>query len=157
MSFYDRVYEAVMTVPKGKVATYGQIAVMCGSPHASRAVGYALHRNPRPGVIPCHRIVNREGRLAPAFAFGGQEVQAELLMKEGVEVRDDFTVSNATAIAADSATYARVPLHPCPCRVVSDELDVSYAVVTRPLSMFLSHRQWSRYGADRGTKRDLPL
>ena len=99
MSFYDRVYEAVMTVPKGKVATYGQIAGMCGSPHASRAVGYALHCNPRPGIIPCHRIVNREGRLAPAFAFGGQEVQAELLMKEGVElmkegveVRDDFTV-----------------------------------------------------------------
>ena len=71
MSFYDKVYEAVMTVPKGRVATYGQIAVMCGSPHASRAVGYALHCNPRPGVIPCHRIVNREGRLAPAFAFGG--------------------------------------------------------------------------------------
>ena len=61
MSFYDKVYEAVMTVPKGRVATYGQIAVMCGSPHASRAVGYALHCNPRPGVIPCHRIVNREG------------------------------------------------------------------------------------------------
>ena len=101
MSFYDKVYEAVMTVPKGRVATYGQIAVMCGygqiavmcgSPHASRAVGYALHCNPRPGVIPCHRIVNREGRLAPAFAFGGMEVQAELLRKEGVEVRDDFTV-----------------------------------------------------------------
>ena len=92
MSFYDKVYEEVMTVPKGRVATYGQIAVMCGSPHASRAVGYALHCNPRPGVIPCHRIVNREGRLALAFAFGGMEVQAELLRKEGVEVRDDFTV-----------------------------------------------------------------
>ena len=78
MSFYDKVYEAVMTVPKGRVATYGH--------------GYALHCNPRPGVIPCHRIVNREGRLAPAFAFGGMEVQAELLRKEGVEVRDDFTV-----------------------------------------------------------------
>ena len=71
MSFYDKVYEAVCRVPAGKVATYGQIAAMCGSPRASRAVGYALHMNPRPGVIPCHRIVNREGRLAPAFAFGG--------------------------------------------------------------------------------------
>lgn len=95
MSFYDQVYEAVMTIPRGKVATYGQIALMCGSPHASRAVGYALHCNPRPGVIPCHRVVNREGKLAPAFAFGGREVQAELLKKEGVEVREDFTVDLA--------------------------------------------------------------
>ena len=95
MSFYDQVYEAVMTIPRGKVATYGQIALMCGSPHASRAVGYALHCNPRPGVIPCHRVVNRKGKLAPAFAVGGKEVQAELLKKEGVEVREDFTVDLA--------------------------------------------------------------
>ena len=95
MSFYDKVYEQVMRVPKGKVATYGQIAAMCGSPHASRAVGYALHCNPRPGVIPCHRIVNRFGALAPSFAFGGREVQAKLLEDEGVKVRKDFTVELA--------------------------------------------------------------
>ena len=56
MSFYDIVYEQVKRIPKGKVATYGQIALMCGSPRASRAVGYALHFNPYPGVIPCHRV-----------------------------------------------------------------------------------------------------
>ena len=95
MSFYDKVYEQVMRVPKGKVATYGQIAAMCGSPHASRAVGYALHCNLRPGVIPCHRIVNRFGALAPSFAFGGREVQAKLLEDEGVKVRKDFTVDLA--------------------------------------------------------------
>lgn len=88
MSFYDKVYEQVCKVPKGKVATYGQIACMCGSPRASRAVGYALHFNPRPGVIPCHRIVNRYGCLAPAFAFGGLGAQAALLRAEGVEVID---------------------------------------------------------------------
>ena len=49
-------------------------------------VGYALHVNPRPGIIPCHRVVNRWGRLAPGFAFGGADVQKELLEKEGVLV-----------------------------------------------------------------------
>lgn len=86
MNFFDRVYEAVEKIPHGKVASYGQIAAMCSSPRSSRAVGYALHVNPRPGVIPCHRVVNREGRLAPAFAFGGAEVQKMLLEKEGIEV-----------------------------------------------------------------------
>ena len=86
MSFYDKVYEIVKKIPKGKVATYGQIACLCHSPRASRAVGYALHANPTPGIIPCHRVVNREGRLAPEFAFGGIEIQKELLLEENVEV-----------------------------------------------------------------------
>lgn len=92
MSFFENVYEAVQLIPRGKVATYGQIARMIGAPRSSRAVGYALHVNPRPGVIPCHRVVNREGRLAPAFAFGGPEIQAQLLESEGVEVGEDFIV-----------------------------------------------------------------
>lgn len=92
MSFYDEVYFIVIKIPKGKVATYGQIAKLLDRPHASRAVGYALHCNPSPGVIPCHRVVNRFGALAPAFAFGGEEVQAELLRAEGVEVGSDFVV-----------------------------------------------------------------
>ena len=62
------------------------IAAAIGRPRASRQVGNALHRNPQPVVIPCHRVVSREGRLAPAFAFGGEQVQAELLRGEGVEV-----------------------------------------------------------------------
>ena len=92
MSFFENVYEAVQLIPRGKVATYGQIARIIGAPRSSRAVGYALHANPRPGVIPCHRVVNREGRLAPAFAFGGPEIQAQLLESEGVEVGEDFIV-----------------------------------------------------------------
>lgn len=92
MSFFENVYEAVQLIPRGKVATYGQIARMIGAPRSSRAVGYALHANPRPGVIPCHRVVNREGRLAPAFAFGGPEIQARLLESEGVRVSADFVV-----------------------------------------------------------------
>lgn len=92
MSFYDRVYDVVKKIPEGKVATYGQIAAALGSPKASRAVGYALHFNPSPGIIPCHRVVNRCGRLAPAFAFGGIDVQKSLLGAEGVEVDGDYTV-----------------------------------------------------------------
>ena len=92
MSFFENVYEAVQLIPRGKVGTYGQIARIIGAPRSSRAVGYALHANPRPGVIPCHRVVNREGRLAPAFAFGGPEIQAQLLESEGVEVGEDFVV-----------------------------------------------------------------
>ena len=84
-NFFSRVYAAVQKIPCGKVASYGQIARLCGSPRSSRAVGYALHVNPLPGIIPCHRVVNREGRLAPAFAFGGAEVQKELLEREGIE------------------------------------------------------------------------
>lgn len=90
MNFFDRVYAYVRTVPCGKVVTYGQVAAAIGSPRCARQVGWALHVNPEPGVIPCHRVVNREGRLAPAFAFGGEEVQARLLEEEGVTVTDGY-------------------------------------------------------------------
>ena len=89
MSFYDVVYEQVKKIPKGKVATYGQIAFLCGSPRASRAVGYALHFNPDPEHIPCFRVVNRFGKCAPAFAFGGADAQASLLRADGIEVDND--------------------------------------------------------------------
>ncbi len=89
-NFYQKVYGFLTAVPKGKVVTYGLIAAAIGHPRAARQVGNALHHNPKPGIIPCHRVVNREGRLAPAFAFGGEERQAELLRNEGVEVIDGF-------------------------------------------------------------------
>lgn len=91
-SYYLRVYEIVKQIPKGKVATYGQIAKLTGSPRASRAVGYALHYNPKPYEIPCHRVVNRFGRLAVCFRFGGENAQKMLLGKEGVEVNDEYVV-----------------------------------------------------------------
>ena len=92
MNFHEAVYAAVQKIPRGRVASYGQIALLCQNPRASRAVGWALHRNPMPGVIPCHRVVNREGRLAPAFAFGGVGEQRRLLEAEGVKVGDDDRV-----------------------------------------------------------------
>ena len=92
MTTFERIYEQVRRIPRGKVATYGQIAILAGNPRWARVVGYALHSNPDPEGIPCYRVVNRLGGLAPAFAFGGLEVQAELLRADGVEVREDNTV-----------------------------------------------------------------
>ena len=85
---FDLIYSVVKQIPIGKVATYGQIAALAGNPRWSRVVGYALHVNPEPGIIPCHRVVDRNGRLSPAFAFGGENMQEALLKKEGVEVSD---------------------------------------------------------------------
>ena len=90
-SFSERVYAAVRRIPYGKVATYGQIAMLAGSPNAQRAVGNALHHNPDPEHTPCFRVVNAEGKLTGAFAFGGIHVQEEKLKAEGVEVVN-FTV-----------------------------------------------------------------
>lgn len=86
--FQTDVYEAVKTVPHGKVATYAQIALMSGHRGAARAVGNALHVNPYFGSVPCHRVVNASGRTAPDFAFGGSDAQARMLREEGVEVSD---------------------------------------------------------------------
>lgn len=91
---FERVYEFVRRVPAGKVVTYGQVAAAVGAPRCARQVGWALHVNPEPGVIPCHRVVNREGRLAPAFAFGGPEVQTSLLEAEGVQVEGGYVDLN---------------------------------------------------------------
>ena len=81
-----RIYEAVKRIPKGKVATYGQIAELAGDKKMARAVGNALHRNHDPDLIPCYRVVNARGELAGAFAFGGDGVQARLLEEDGIEV-----------------------------------------------------------------------
>lgn len=83
-----RIYEAVKKIPKGKVATYAQVAELAGNPRMCRAVGNALHKNPDPKHIPCYRVVNAKGELAAGFAFGGADVQAKLLLADGVEVVD---------------------------------------------------------------------
>ena len=92
MNTFQKIYEQVRKIPEGKVATYGQIALMAGSPRWSQIVGYALHSNPEPVVIPCHRVVNKDGKLAKAFAFGGENMQRNLLENEGVTFLDEDTV-----------------------------------------------------------------
>lgn len=89
MSFFEDIYACVGRIPRGKVASYGQIARAAGRPRAARAVGNALHVNPRADEIPCHRVVNHAGRLAPSYAFGGMGEQKRKLIAEGVVVNDD--------------------------------------------------------------------
>ena len=89
MNTFEKIYEVVSNIPKGKVATYGQVALLAGNPRWARVVGYALHVNPAPGVIPCHRVVNREGKVAKSFAFGGEGVQRQLLESEGIVFEPD--------------------------------------------------------------------
>ena len=94
--FANKVFGVVVLIPRGKVATYGQIARMIGSARSARYVGYALRSNPSPGMedadIPCHRVVFKDGSLAPGFAFGGEEVQRAMLLSEGVTFESDGKV-----------------------------------------------------------------
>lgn len=106
--FAERVYAVVRRIPRGCVATYGQVAELAGSPRASRAVGAALHRNPLPGVVPCHRVVFHDGALAPGFAFGGARRQRELLEAEGV----GFLGGERVLAATDAIREEDVPARP---------------------------------------------
>lgn len=81
-----RIYEAVKRIPKGKVASYSQVAAMAGNPRMCRAVGNALHHNPDPENIPCYRVVNAKGELSGAFAFGGADEQERRLAADQIPV-----------------------------------------------------------------------
>lgn len=83
-----RIYDAVKRIPKGKVATYAQVAKMAGNEKMCRAVGNALHKNPDPEHILCFRVVNAKGELCDVFAFGGAEEQAARLREEGIVVEN---------------------------------------------------------------------
>lgn len=88
-NFQQTVYTLVQKIPKGKVATYGQLAKRAGSPGAVRLVGLFMKRNPNPSKIPCHRVVASDGNLT-GYAFGeGISTKKAMLLKEGVAfIRD---------------------------------------------------------------------
>ena len=86
-NWLDRVYKVVSSVPKGRVVSYGQVAASLGSPRASRAVGWALSRLPYGSEVPWHRVLNRKGQLSIVHPFVTAKNQAELLKKEGIEVK----------------------------------------------------------------------
>ena len=88
----EQVYEFVKSITRGKVATYGQIALHLGNRNFARAVGNILHNNPDPEHIPCHRVVNAQGQLSRSYAFGGIEAQRRLLESEGVVFKNDQAV-----------------------------------------------------------------
>lgn len=80
------IYEYLRMIPRGKVATYKQVATYLGNPKLARVVGNILHRNPDGEANPCYKIVNSQGRLSGSFAFGGRDEQARRLREEGIEV-----------------------------------------------------------------------
>jgi methylated-DNA-protein-cysteine methyltransferase-like protein len=93
-NFYSQVYEIVAKIPKGKVATYGQIAEMLGrGPGGARLVGWAMKAAPDDLHLPCHRVVNKKGELAPEYAFGSKDVQRQILVSEGITFNEDDCIN----------------------------------------------------------------
>lgn len=91
--FKEKIYALAKQIPQGKVATYGQLAALAGSPGASRAVGMCLSQNLTPETVPCHRIVASNGKLT-GYAFGGVTKKKEILEKEGVTfIKDQVDLS----------------------------------------------------------------
>lgn len=89
--FFEKVYELVRKIPEGKVTTYGEIAGALGTRDARR-IGHTLHANPDSNLTPCHRVVAKDGRLAPGYAFGGPNEQKNKLSSEGIIFTDDVHV-----------------------------------------------------------------
>jgi methylated-DNA-protein-cysteine methyltransferase-like protein len=82
---YQRIYAVVRRIPRGKVATYGQVATLAGLTNAARQVGYALHGLRASTALPWHRVINSAGRISLSAEVGGIEQRFRLL-KEGVLV-----------------------------------------------------------------------
>lgn len=89
-TFPKRIYDLVSQIPAGKVSTYGQLALLAGFPRAARIVGAALQRAPQ--GLPCHRVLYRDGTLCCDQAFGGKEIQRQLLEQEGIPFLPDGRV-----------------------------------------------------------------
>lgn len=104
------IYKAVKLIPRGKVATYSQVAALAGNCKLRRFVGNALHENPEPGVIPCHRVVNAKGFCSGSFAFGGPSVQEEKLEAEGVVFTDGHVDMKKFCINEDDFERIRIDL-----------------------------------------------
>lgn len=85
-SLAEAVFAYLLTIPYGKVVTYGQIATHLGNPKLARVVGNILHHNPDEEKYPCYKVVNAKGQLAAHFAFGGIEGQRAKLEREGIRV-----------------------------------------------------------------------
>ena len=81
---YQRIYAVVRRIPRGRIATYGQIAELAGLGGHARQVGYALHALRAGDALPWHRVLNAQGRVSPRAEPGGDRVQRALLEREGV-------------------------------------------------------------------------
>lgn len=82
------VYNLVSNIPAGKVATYGQLASSVGNPRAARGIGKILNKNPRPIIVPCHRVVCSDGHIG-GYMYG-KERKISLLLNEGIPIVNDL-------------------------------------------------------------------
>lgn len=89
LSFKQKIYQLTRLIPPGKVATYGQLAALAGSPRAARAVGICLKTNPDPPRTPCHRVVAANGSLTGYSAGQGLITKKNMLLSEGVSFKGD--------------------------------------------------------------------
>ena len=110
MELAEKIYAAVRLIPRGKVATYSQIAALVGNHNLRRYVGNALHKNPSNAVTPCHRVVNAKGFCSGSFAFGGPDVQQEKLEAEGVGFVDGHVDMERFEITPDDFEMMRAGL-----------------------------------------------
>lgn len=92
MNLKERVYEVVQEIPKGRVASYGDVAALAGSPRAGRVVGQIAKRGP--SNFPWHRVVRSNGHLAQGFAWGGAEEQKRMLESEGIKFTSEGKIAH---------------------------------------------------------------
>ena len=97
-NFFNQVYDLVARIPAGRVMTYGQIAETLHSPYSAKVVGFAMSSAPVEQDLPCHRVVNRKGEMAPGFIFGGPERQRQTLMNEGIPFKDNGCIDLARCL-----------------------------------------------------------
>ena len=87
MIFFEKVYTVVAKIPKGRVATYGQIAAFISTPRASRVVGFALRNLPAKSQIPWQRVLNGRGMISIENMAISKAEQARCLQAEGIKVK----------------------------------------------------------------------
>ena len=110
LSLAEKIYAAVRQIPRGKVASYSQIAALVGNCNLRRYVGNALHKNPSNSVTPCHRVVNAKGYCSGSFAFGGSQVQQQKLEAEGIEFTEGHVDMTRFAITEEDFEIMRAAL-----------------------------------------------
>lgn len=109
-AFLQSVYAQTALVPFGRVTTYGKLAELSGYPGASREVGIAMGRVPEKSGLPCHRVVNKNGTLAPSHAFGGPEKQRALLLQEGVTFDEKGLVNVSRHMWPQEETHSQLSM-----------------------------------------------